>query len=118
MMERTIRLVWVTGFTAAALGGGCASPVDEGAISVQQWDLKHGGVDRDGCPTNAHRIVGTEGDDELWGTRRSDCILGLGGNDILHGLHGDDVLIGGDGDDTLYGDDGATTNERTRKPTK
>jgi hypothetical protein len=97
---------WVGGIGSAVLIGGCtAAPPEEEAVASQEWDLKHGGVDRDGCPRDAHRIVGTPGDDVLWGTKRSDCILGLGGNDEIHGRGGDDVVIGGDGDDLLYGDE-------------
>ena len=42
-------------------------------------------------------ILGTSGDDELYG---------FGGNDTLDGGGGKDTLIGGDGDDTLIGGDG------------
>jgi len=48
-------------------------------------------------------IVGTEGDDVLYGTPEGDLILGLGGNDFLMGLEGDDVLVGGPGCDILEG---------------
>ena len=107
-MDRRIWTAWVGSLGTAVLVGGCAAPPSEsseGTVASQEWDLKHGGVDGDGCPRHAHRITGTPGDDVLWGTQRGDCILGLGGDDEIHGRGGDDVVVGGDGDDLLYGDD-------------
>jgi Ca2+-binding RTX toxin-like protein len=48
-------------------------------------------------------IIGTSGDDLLFGTDSDDVICGLGGNDILFGRRGDDRLIGGEGNDILFG---------------
>ncbi|MEM9654987.1 MAG: right-handed parallel beta-helix repeat-containing protein [Actinomycetota bacterium] len=48
-------------------------------------------------------IVGTEGDDIIFGTNRRDVIVGLGGNDIIHGEIGPDIICGGEGDDELRG---------------
>jgi len=54
-------------------------------------------------------LIGTEGDDRLFGGAGDDSLYGLGGNDLLRGLDGDDWLEGGDGDDNLYGGAGADT---------
>lgn len=51
-------------------------------------------------------IVGSSGDDTLYGTAQADTIAGLDGNDALYGLAGDDVLDSGDGDDALIGGPG------------
>jgi Ca2+-binding RTX toxin-like protein len=47
------------------------------------------------------KIVGTNGDDTLWGALENDQIWGLAGRDVLDGGEGDDVLYGGAGDDVL-----------------
>jgi VCBS repeat-containing protein len=52
------------------------------------------------------KIVGTGGDDILFGTNRSDWMFGLAGDDVLYGLGGNDWLFGGDGDDLLFGGEG------------
>lgn len=54
-------------------------------------------------------IVGTPGDDVLYGTNGADVIAGLGGNDIIYGRNGDDVICGYGGDDLLKGDNGNDT---------
>ncbi|MBN2117770.1 MAG: ExeM/NucH family extracellular endonuclease [Anaerolineales bacterium] len=51
-------------------------------------------------------IVGTPGDDVLFGTHKRDVIVALGGNDIIYGGNGDDVICGNAGDDTIYGGNG------------
>jgi len=69
-------------------------------------------------------ILGTNGNDVIYGTEGDDVILTLGGNDIVYGLggndiicvtdginavyggRGDDILIGGRGRDALYGGSG------------
>lgn len=52
-------------------------------------------------------IVGTEGDDVLFGTPGPDVIVGGDGNDVIRARGGDDFVCGGDGDDTIYGAVGA-----------
>jgi Tol biopolymer transport system component len=52
-------------------------------------------------------IVGTEGDDVLFGTSKNDVICGMGGRDTLRGNGGNDLLRGGLGNDTLYGNGGS-----------
>ncbi|MDA8134101.1 MAG: tandem-95 repeat protein [Desulfobacteraceae bacterium] len=48
-------------------------------------------------------ILGTPGDDILFGTAMADSIDGLGGSDWIYGEEDDDHLWGGDGIDFLYG---------------
>ncbi|MEM9062146.1 MAG: M10 family metallopeptidase C-terminal domain-containing protein [Pseudomonadota bacterium] len=50
-------------------------------------------------------IIGTSGDDILFGSQIADEIQGLGGNDRLDGAQGADTLIGGEGDDRYDVDD-------------
>ena len=62
-------------------------------------------------PLSECDIVGTDGDDVLWGTSESvEVICGLGGNDELYavGVPGD-TLYGGPGDDRLCGSGGSET---------
>jgi len=54
-------------------------------------------------------IIGTPGDDVLFGTPTADTITGEAGNDILYGGQDADVLDGGDGDDQLRGEAGDDT---------
>ena len=54
-------------------------------------------------------ILGTEGDDVLYGDNEDNIICGLGGDDIIYGnngIGGDDVIYGGPGDDIIYGKNG------------
>jgi Ca2+-binding RTX toxin-like protein len=51
-------------------------------------------------------IVGTAGNDDLFGDELNDTISGLAGNDTLGGRDGNDSINGGDGNDTLQGGDG------------
>ena len=52
-------------------------------------------------------IVGTDGDDDLWGTSNADEMWGGNGNDHLWGGAGNDRLFSGDGNDILGGGPGA-----------
>ncbi|WP_245876166.1 Calx-beta domain-containing protein, partial [Tychonema bourrellyi] len=54
-------------------------------------------------------IVGTAGDDQLFGDELNDTISGLAGNDFLTGGDGNDSLDGGDGNDNLTGGEGNDT---------
>jgi predicted extracellular nuclease len=54
-------------------------------------------------------IVGTPGDDVIYGTNGADIIVGLGGNDTIYGGNGNDVICGDSGNDTLYGGNGNDT---------
>ncbi|MBI5566980.1 MAG: ExeM/NucH family extracellular endonuclease, partial [Chloroflexi bacterium] len=54
-------------------------------------------------------IVGTPGDDVLYGTNGADVIAGLGGNDTIYGGNDDDVICGYAGNDTLIGGNGHDT---------
>jgi Ca2+-binding RTX toxin-like protein len=52
------------------------------------------------------RVVGSEGNDCLYGTAGADVILGMGGNDLLAGAAGADRLLGGAGNDLISGGNG------------
>jgi len=52
-------------------------------------------------PGDAHRFVGTDGDDVIVGTDGDDVIFGLGGDDVICALGGDDFVDGGDGKDVI-----------------
>jgi Ca2+-binding RTX toxin-like protein len=54
-------------------------------------------------------VLGTAGQDNLYGTNFGDWIQGLAGNDGLYGGNGNDILNGGDGDDYLVGQGGSDT---------
>ena len=67
------------------------------------------------CLDRKATIVGTSGNDVIYGTNGSDVIVGGRGADQVHGLGGDDficgegsrdILTGGSGDDQLSGDKG------------
>lgn len=75
-------------------------------------------------------IVGTNGNDKLFGTPGPDVIVGRGGHDLIQGGDGDDVicgggftdyLIGGPGNDRLHGGQDSDTlvggegNDRLRR---
>ena len=51
-------------------------------------------------------LVGTSGDDQIYGFEGNDELLALGGNDLLDGGDGHDFLYGYAGDDTIYGGNG------------
>ena len=51
-------------------------------------------------------IVGTNGNDTLFGTASADNISGNGGNDNLSGADGNDTVVGGSGNDTVRGNNG------------
>jgi len=54
-------------------------------------------------------IIGTPGNDVIYGTNGADVIVGQGGNDVIYGRNGNDVICGNGGDDTLYGGNGNDT---------
>ncbi len=58
---------------------------------------------------SATPIVGTAGNDYLYGDSGNNTLDGGAGNDTLLGDTGSDTLIGGTGNDTLYGEAGSDT---------
>jgi len=58
---------------------------------------------------DAANLVGTNGDDALYGGVKDDILNGGAGNDYIVGGAGNDLLIGGSGNDALRGDDGIDT---------
>jgi Ca2+-binding RTX toxin-like protein len=53
-----------------------------------------------GDDAGATALVGTNGDDQIFGLAGNDELFGLDGNDTLDGGSGDDTLDGGNGNDT------------------
>jgi ELWxxDGT repeat protein len=62
-----------------------------------------------GCRHQPATIVGTEGDDALFGTSGGDVIAALRGEDMATGLAGKDTICGGRGRDVVLGARGADT---------
>lgn len=54
-------------------------------------------------------IMGTGGNNVMYGSTKQDYLLGEGGNDTLYGLIGADILDGGEGNDILVGGMGGDT---------
>lgn len=54
-------------------------------------------------------IVGTPGDDIIYGGNGNDVIVGLGGNDTIYGGNSNDTICGGSGNDTITGGNGNDT---------
>ena len=54
-------------------------------------------------------VIGSTGNDIIYGGGKSDILIGGFADDELHGGDGKDLLIAGGGFDVLYGDDGADT---------
>lgn len=52
------------------------------------------------------RIIGGDGNDTIFGNGGADILLGGNGNDALFGGSDNDILDGGTGNDTLYGNGG------------
>jgi Ca2+-binding RTX toxin-like protein len=59
--------------------------------------------------TSIETLLGTSGDDQVYGDGNANGISGGGGADFIVGRAGNDVLNGNDGNDRLYGDDGNDT---------
>jgi hypothetical protein len=57
----------------------------------------------------ADEMIGTDGEDALFGLAGADTLSGLEGVDFLFGGAGGDTLWGGDGDDEVYGGAGSDT---------
>ncbi len=75
----------------------------EGSRLNDLWSLS---AELVSCGGFVATIVGTPGDDQLYGTPGPDVIVGLGGDDEIDGKGGNDIICGGEGDDMLKGRDG------------
>jgi Ca2+-binding RTX toxin-like protein len=58
---------------------------------------------------NDGNLVGTDGNDLIFGEKGNDIILGSMGDDVIYGGEGDDHITGGLGNDLLYGGAGNDT---------
>ncbi len=59
--------------------------------------------------TDIEGVIGSPGNDSLYGTAKADYLYGDKGNDVIDGHEGDDVLHGDDGNDFLNGEAGNDT---------
>lgn len=66
------------------------------AVPEGSFNRVNGSWDRD-------EMVGTAGNDWLWGADKSDLIRGNDGNDLIDGREGHDVIFGGAGNDSISG---------------
>ena len=82
-------------FDAATGLAAMALTIDDGT----PWILSREDVD-------AQVMLGTGGDDLIFGNVLGNTIDGLAGADEIHAGGGDDVVSGGAGDDRLFGEDG------------
>jgi uncharacterized repeat protein (TIGR01451 family) len=88
------------GNTASVLGNRAdPDPSDDSTTELT-------GVEVPLCGGRPATLVGTEGNDFLFGTPGNDVIAGLGGNDRIDGQGGNDVICGGSGFDRLLGSGG------------
>lgn len=100
-------------------GQDVCQPLDQGIASVTIRGDGDGNFANgpNACPSSGcgdDRIIGTLGDDVIFGddskggilTTGHDWIIGSGGNDTIYGEAGNDIIIGGDGDDFIDGGPG------------
>jgi Ca2+-binding RTX toxin-like protein len=104
---------WLS-FDAGTLGfSGTAQPADIGS-----WPIAVSAVDAAGASVSAAfnlavqssegaTVVGTNGDNVLYGNTGAETLIGRGGNDGLFGFDGNDSLRGGGGNDVLQGGAGS-----------
>jgi Ca2+-binding RTX toxin-like protein len=59
--------------------------------------------------TDIEGVIGSAGNDSLYGTTKDDYLYGDKGNDVIDGHEGNDVLHGDDGNDFLNGEAGNDT---------
>lgn len=92
-----------------SLAAGCAALA---ALLLVPLDLMRSdvaGARHGRCAGHHVEIIGTDGDDTLFGTSRSDVIAGVGGQDVIKGRGGNDIICGGSGWDVISGGRGADT---------
>jgi Ca2+-binding RTX toxin-like protein len=73
-------------------------------------DGKIGGGDAAGDTLSGiQNLIGSSGNDYLFGNSSANTLIGGAGNDTINGEGGNDTIIGGKGDDTLTGGTGKDT---------
>jgi Ca2+-binding RTX toxin-like protein len=58
---------------------------------------------------NIQKVIGTSGNDELYGNSYANVLIGGAGNDYIDGREGDDTIYGISGNNKLFGSAGADT---------
>jgi Ca2+-binding RTX toxin-like protein len=87
---------------AYMFGGGGLDTVSFAAqFAGQTIDLRH-----DSTLKTLESVIGTAGNDTIYGAPRRGELDGKDGNDVIHAGNGYHVVTGGNGDDTLYGGTG------------
>jgi Ca2+-binding RTX toxin-like protein len=71
-------------------------------VAVNGFDRSEGLITLN-IDLTSNSIVGTSGNDNLFGTVENDFIDGGSGNDQIFGSEGVNILWGGEGDDAIYG---------------
>ena len=61
------------------------------------------------CAGKPATVIGTPGNDVLYGTRKGDVIVALGGNDLIYAYGGNDLICAGPGNDKVFGGPGNDT---------
>lgn len=108
-----------TGSVEGTFGQDVCQPLDQGIVGVTIRGDGDGNFTNgpSPCPSSGcgnDRIVGTLGDDMIFGddskggipSTGHDWIIGGGGNDTIYGEAGNDIIIGSDGDDFIDGGPG------------
>ncbi|NES82426.1 MAG: calcium-binding protein, partial [Moorea sp. SIO2B7] len=73
-------------------------------IAVDGFSFRTGLIDLNiNLDIDDNLILGTSGNDSLFGSVENDQIEGLAGNDTIFGSEGINTLLGGDGNDVIYG---------------
>ncbi|MEY8841588.1 calcium-binding protein [Cribrihabitans sp. XS_ASV171] len=97
---------FVEGTDGSKSGGIAGTSVIEVSVNAFPGRVLEGTADPDD-------LIGSLGDDSIWGYASHDRIVGDDGDDILNGGLGADTVNGGDGDDTTVGGpDGHEADQR------
>jgi YD repeat-containing protein len=86
-----------TGANGATLDLGVSSPTQQNVTRDGRLHLKLVN------PNRFVTVIGSSGDDRIWGNGRDNYLSAGAGDDYLYGVTGNDTLVAGSGTDYLYG---------------